>query len=158
MITAHLPAGYLTGRSITASRPVIVAATLGGVFPDLDMIWFYLIDDRAFHHHHYWVHIPFFWAVVAALTLPLIAALRKGWLLCALAFFAAIFVHLCLDTIAGDIKWLWPWQNTFFRLIEIPAIRPHWVLNFILHPVFLLEMLIWATAFYLLWRQRAPAT
>ena len=28
------------------------AAVMGGVLPDLDLIWFYLIDNRAFHHHH----------------------------------------------------------------------------------------------------------
>ena len=59
---------------------------------------------------------------------------------------SSIAVHLLLDTLAGDIKWLWPLSDRFYSLIPIPARHGHWVLNFVLHPVFLLELLIWAGA------------
>lgn len=155
MITAHLPAGYLTGRAIAPSGPVIWAAVLGGVGPDIDLLWFYLIDNRTLHHHHYWVHIPAFWAGIAVIGLPLLRILLPGWIRPALAFLAAIFVHLCLDTIAGDIKWFWPWSNRFVHLVDIPARQSHWVLNFVLHPIFLLEILIWGIALRVMMR---PAT
>lgn len=125
------------------------AAVAGGLLPDLDLIWFYFVDNRAIHHHHYWVHIPAFWAAVAMVVLPLLYWLKRSWLRPALAFFAAILVHLCLDTIAGDIKWLWPLSDDFVHLITIPAQHSHWILNFILHPVFLLELAIWALALFL---------
>ena len=153
MITAHLPAGYLTGRALAAGGPVLAAAVLGGVFPDLDLIWFYLVDNRAFHHHHYRVHVPAFWLAVAAVTLPALRVLQRAWLPPALAFLAAIAVHLVLDTLAGDIKWLWPFSDSFHHLVTVPARHGHWVLNFVLHPVFLAEIAIWATALWV-WRRR----
>lgn len=146
MITAHLPSGYILGRSWPKGRDVLAAAVLGGVLPDLDLIWFYLIDDRAFHHHRYWVHIPFFWAVVATVTLPLVYVWARQWLLAACAFFAALLLHICLDSVSGDILWHWPWDDRFTSLVSIPARFDNWVLNFILHPVFLLEVLIWSIA------------
>ncbi len=146
MITAHLPAGYLTGQAFAASGPVLWCAVAEGLFPDLDLIWFYLIDNRAIHHHHYWVHILGFWFLVFLVDLPLVRMRRPGWTGASLAFFAAIFAHLLLDSIAGDIKWLWPFSENFFHLIEVPAVHSAWILNFVLHPVFVLEILILGTA------------
>ncbi len=153
MITAHLPAAYLTGRVMARSGPVLWAAIIGGVFPDLDLFWFFLVDNRAIHHHHYWVHIPFFWALIAAIMLPMLRVANSAWLGTAAAFFVGIAVHLALDTIAGDIKWLWPLSDNFFHLVTIPALYSNWILNFVLHPVFLLEVLIWIAAIWTLWRR-----
>ncbi len=116
------------------------------------MLWFYLIDDRAFHHHRYWVHIPAFWAVIAAITLPLITILKRRYLPATVTFFAALLIHICLDTISGDILWGWPFSDTFTHLITITPRFDNWVLNFILHPVFAFELLIWAAAAYLFWK------
>jgi len=132
---------------------VLPAAVLGGILPDFDMIWFYLIDDRAFHHHRYWVHIPAFWAMVAAVTLPLVTLFARRFLMAAFAFFAALLVHVCLDTIGGDIMWRWPWSDTFTSLVSVPARYDNWVLNFVLHPVFILELMIWAAALWLWFRK-----
>ncbi len=79
-----------------------------------------------------------------------------GWQRPALAFLAGITVHLFLDTVAGDIKRLWPFSGHFFHLIDIPARHVHWVLNFILHPVFLLKILIWAPALSAVLRPAHP--
>ncbi|MEO1285779.1 MAG: metal-dependent hydrolase, partial [Pseudomonadota bacterium] len=56
------------------------------------------------------------------------------------------------DSVAGGVKWLWPFSNEFFQLVTVPAAQSHWILNFVLHPVFFLEIAIWATALFL-WRQ-----
>lgn len=146
MITAHLASGYITGRCLKATGPVMGAALLGSIFPDFDFIWSFLIDHGAFHHHHYWVHVPAFWAAVSLIGLPLLHVLRPAWMRVAGAFLAGILVHLSLDTVAGDIKWLWPYSNEFFKFINIPSRYPHWILNFVLHPVFLLEIAIWILA------------
>lgn len=158
MITAHLPSGYVLGRTLASGGPVLGAALIGAVLPDFDLIWFYLIDNRAVHHHAYWVHIPACWAVVAAGVLPLVWLFKRAWLPVAGAFFAGLLLHLCLDTIAGDIKWLWPWRDQFYHLVTVPPGRAHWVLNFLLHPVMVLELAIWAAALWL-WvgRKRAVA-
>ena len=154
MLTAHLPSGYLLARAvpkgITALMPV---ALVGAVFPDIDMIWFHLVDHRAFHHHFYWVHIPAFWAAVAVVVLPLAA--WAGRLATAAVFFAAILIHLVLDSIGGGILWGAPVSDHLFTLVEVPAVRSHWVWSFIFHWTFLAELLIWGAA-VLLWLKRKP--
>lgn len=152
MLTAHLPSGYVLGRLLPRSIPHLMpAALVGAVFPDIDMIWFHLVDDRAFHHHHYWVHIPAFWAAVAVVALPL--AWWLGWLRTALVFFAAILMHLILDTIGGGIMWGAPFSDHLHELVTVPARYGNWVTNFILHWTFLAELAIWAGA-VVLWLRR----
>ena len=91
--------------------------------------------------------------MLAVVCLPLPSTVRPALNHVALAFFAGIAVHLLLDSVAGDIKWLWPCSDRFFHLITIPASHSHWMLNFILHPVFLLEIMIWFAAPWLLLRR-----
>lgn len=149
MITAHAPSGYILARLGKKHGIIMWAALLGAVFPDIDLIWFYLIDARAFHHHRYWVHIPAFWAIVALIALPILRRLAPRFFLPALSFLLAIFLHICLDSIAGDILWGWPFYDYFTHLVTVPATHKNWILNFILHPVFVLELGIWGVAIYL---------
>ncbi len=158
MLTAHLPAGYLTGRAFgVTSGAVMGAALAGSVLPDFDMIWFHFVDHRAFHHHRYWVHAPGFWAIIAAVALPLIRLLAPRLWWPALAFFASLLVHLILDSLAGSIMWLWPFDSTLYALVEVPPTRSHWVLSFLTHWTFLSELVIWALAIGLYLRTRRPA-
>ena len=154
MITAHLPAGYITARTFARTGPLILAGLAGGIFPDLDLLWFYFWDNRQLHHHHYWVHIPGFWLLVTVITVPILRYIRPALLPIFTVFLTAIGVHLCLDSIAGDVKWLWPISDQFYSIIKIKARWSHWILNFILHPVFLFEILIWLTAVYLYLRRK----
>lgn len=152
MITAHLPAGYIVGRTAKrygVDRWLMAAALLGSVLPDFDLIWFYFIDGRAIHHHHYWVHIPGFWLIVATVTLLALRRWRPEFSPAARAFFAAIFVHLLLDTIAGSIAWGWPFTDRLFELFTVPATQNYWVMSFILHWTFLFEIAVWSLAIYL---------
>ncbi|NTT87475.1 metal-dependent hydrolase [Tabrizicola fusiformis] len=154
MILAHLPSGYVLARLAGQPRGLTLMATLAGaVFPDLDLIWFYLIDDRAFHHHRYWVHAPGFWLIIAALALPMIRRFAPSVLLPAALFLAAVFLHLVLDTLAGSIMWLWPFSNRLYALVEVPATRSHWVLSFLTHWSALAELalILWAAV---LWFRR----
>ncbi|GLP87845.1 metal-dependent hydrolase [Tritonibacter mobilis] len=154
MLTAHLPSGYILAQVPRRTFPgLLPVALIGAVFPDLDMIWFYFVDDRAFHHHRYWVHVPAFWAGVALVTLPLIGFFARRWLNAALVFFAAIFMHLVLDSIGGGIMWLAPLDDRLMSLTVVPATQDHWVLSFLLHWTFLLELAIWGLALTL-WLRR----
>lgn len=155
MLTAHLPSGYVLARMVPPGVPYVMpAALIGAVLPDLDMIWFYLVDDRAFHHHRYWVHIPVFWLCVAAVSLPLAA--RAGLGRTAAVFFAAIVLHLLLDSIGGGIMWGAPFSDRLVALVEVPPTRSHWVASFVLHWTFLLELAVWLAAL-MLWRREARA-
>ena len=152
MLTAHLPSGYVLGRLLPKGIPAPMPVALAGsVFPDLDMIWFHFIDDRAFHHHRYWVHVPAFWLVVAAIALPLAA--RLGYHRTALVFSAAILLHLILDSISGGIMWAAPFSDHLFALVTVPAAYSHWVISFILHWTFLAELVVWGLALFL-WLNR----
>lgn len=154
MLTAHLPSGYVLARALRANTRVIMgAALLGAVAPDFDMLWFHFVDHKAFHHHHYWVHIPAFWAGVSLVLLPLIAIFKRAALAPALVFLAAIFLHLILDSLVGEIAWLWPVSRELYALFEVPATRSHWVWSFIFHWSFGAELAIWATATWL-WLHR----
>lgn len=147
MLTAHLPSGYVLGRLIRRDILCLMpAALIGAVLPDLDLIWFYLVDDRAVHHHFYWVHVPVFWMVLAAVVLPGLALLARRWLATAFVFFAAIFLHLCLDTISGGVLWAAPFNRHLYTMVTVPARYDHWVTSFLLHWTFLLELAVWATA------------
>jgi len=152
MLTAHLPSGYCFGKISGIKGWTFAAAVFGAVFPDIDLIFFYFIDDRAVHHHRYWVHIPFFWLVVASISLPFL--LRSRFKAAALAFSAAILMHLLLDSISGGILWLAPFDMELHQLVTVSATHSHWILSFIFHWTFTLELLIWSLAFFLFFKSR----
>lgn len=150
MITAHLPSGYVLYRATKSpERLVFWACILGAIAPDFDLIWFYLIDDRAFHHHRYWVHAPGFWLMVLAVLTPVAWRLPAAYKRAVFWFMAAWFMHMCLDTIVGDIMWLWPFSEQMFRLATVPATQSHFVLSFMVHWSFALEIAVWALAAWL---------
>lgn len=152
MITAHLPSGYILGR--TAQRYgvhpwLMPAGIIGAVLPDLELIWFYLIDHAATHHHRFWMHIPGFWLAVTVVTMLALRTWRPGWLPPARAFFAGIFLHLILDTVTGGIAWSWPLGNGLVQLFTVPAPHGHFVWASLFHWTFSFELMIWALAVYL---------
>lgn len=153
MLTAHLPSGYILARLIRRPVPYLMpAALIGAVFPDFDMLWFHLVDHGSTHHHRYWPHIPLIWAGIAAVTL--LALSRTPFVSTALVFFAAVFLHLLLDTIAGGILWAWPVSDILFTLTTVPATYSNWVVSFMLHWTFLLEVAVWIAAIWLWFRGR----
>lgn len=148
MITAHLPSGYALAHTFVWSGWVFAAALIGATFPDLDLIWFYLVDDRAFHHHRYWVHAPGFALACSALLL-IITRLHPV----AIAFSAGWAVHILLDAPVGGLMWFWPFSDQLFIPIEVPPTRGHWILSILTHWSVILELAVWAIAFAF-WRQR----
>ncbi|QBY00288.1 metal-dependent hydrolase [Rhodophyticola sp. CCM32] len=157
MITAHFPSGYVLSRLAGWQKAMLAAGMVGAVWPDLDLIFFYLVDDRAFHHHRYWVHAPAFAVLVTAVLAALVRLLRPEIMGVVLAFGLGWGLHLILDSLAGDIMWLWPMSNALYALFSVPATQDHWMLSFILHWTFLAELIIWVAALWL-WLRRETAT
>ena len=155
MLIAHLPAGYLLARRIAPrlaaapadARRLMTVGLAGSVFPDIDLVFFYLADGRRTLHHDYWTHIPAFWpaAMLAAAGLLWLARARIPWR-AFLVFLAGIFLHLALDTATGGILWGWPVSLHRFLLVEIPARFDWWVWSFVLHWSFLAELAVCAWA------------
>lgn len=150
MILAHLPSGYLLGRAVARNRATMVAALIGSVAPDFDMVWFYLMDN-SIHHHRFWPHIPAIWLMIAVIALPLTALVARRWLVPLVVFLSAIFMHLLLDTVNGGIMWAWPFSDHLYTLIAVPATRSHWILSFLTHWSSVAEFaIIVAAGFFLL--------
>ena len=153
MFIGHLPGGYLATAGILSlrrdspkmRRALLVAGLVASVLPDLDLIYFYIFDARHHLHHTYWPHRPAFWLVFFVLAAPAAACFPRfrGFYLVASA---NIFVHLGLDSIAAEVFWLYPFSPDAFGLVTVPSVYGWWVLNFLFHWSFTLELVLVATA------------
>ncbi|MGV8996485.1 MAG: metal-dependent hydrolase [Parvibaculaceae bacterium] len=158
MFIAHLPAGYLLTSAIqtrTRNQSLSLLATglVASVLPDADLLWFYLVDNRQHVHHAYMTHTPVFWVGLAAVAWITAKAARIAWapLYIGVAL-ANLMLHMALDSIAAEIRWLWPLSNAEFGLFHIPAVHGWWVWNFVLHWTFLFEVAACMAALLLLAR------
>lgn len=142
MFVAHLPAGWLFARTLR-NRAARRALLVGAIAPDLDLVWWWLVDHGAVHHHRYLTHLPAVWAL-AALGCALL--LRGGARRVALALCAGVLLHIALDSVAGDVAWLWPFDHRLFSLVTVPPTGGHWVWSFVGHWSFGIELVIVAVA------------
>lgn len=157
MFVAHMPAGYLLtnllveplNKEPTIAAKLFIVGLVGSVFPDFDLLYFYLIDNRQHIHHSYWTHIPVFWLVLSGVVLFIGLIIKSRLLtLVTLVFTANVFLHLVLDSVAGGIYWAYPLIEERFRLFFIPSRFDWWVLNYIFHWTFLMEVTIVTMAAY----------
>lgn len=149
MFIAHVPAGYLLSavcrRKVAekSRRLVLWGILAGSVIPDLDMIYFWIMQERAIHHHLYLPHLPSVWVGVLAIgSLLALITKKRIWWQGALWMFVGAMFHLMLDTLVGGIAWLHPFDRTLFHLVDVPATQSWWVMSIILHWTFLAEVLI----------------
>ncbi len=152
MITAHLPSGYILSEVAGWRGVLLIAACFGAVWPDFDLLSFYFVDNKAIHHHRYWVHAPAFALVVSAALWAVAGPYRR----LVLAFAGGWCLHIVLDTPVGGIMWMWPVSNELFVLIDVPSTQHHWLVSFLIHPSILAEVAIWlAAALFFLRRRHA---
>ena len=160
MILGHLPAGYVAARLLqgraaaqgVAWRPFLIAALLGSVAPDFDFLYFYLIDASR-HHHAFVTHTPLFWGgLLLAAVLWYGLARNRRWAVLALVFTFNACIHLCLDSIAGSIRWLAPFSEQVFALTRVPHVTAWRRLDYLLHWASWLELIPIAWAVWL-WRR-----
>lgn len=158
MLIAHLPSGYILGRAWPGragrARAVLIAVLVGSVIPDIDMLYFHLMDGGRTHHHDYPTHWPLVWLTAGILGVLLSAWLRPRWMAPTAAFFAAAMMHMAMDSIAAPIGWLRPFSDWRIELVRVPAAYSHWIISFLLHWTFALELTICAVALCMFWRSR----
>jgi len=85
MFIAHLPAGYLLARHLVkrigtlpaSPRAVTLTAMAGAIAPDLDMLYFYFIDNGQTHHHKYFSHWPILWIGLLCMSLLALRLIKK---------------------------------------------------------------------------------
>ena len=152
MFIAHLPAALLLAPCLPgpAQKRLPRAAFLfGALAPNLDLLRFYLIDAGQLHHHSYLTHRPAFWLALLLTGLALPALRRAPWLA---ALAAGALLHLALDSVTGAIAWGWPLSAAPITLIEVPPRPGPWILTFLLHQSFAIELAICLAA-ALRWRR-----
>lgn len=150
MFIAHAPSGYLLGAlaqrlkySSLAPRTLMFACLAGATAPDLDLLYFYLIDGRQTHHHQYFSHWPLLWIGLAALNAAWLSVRRRSvWAQAGLVFAVGGLLHMLLDSFVGDIWWLAPFHDQAFALFSVPARYDPWWLSFVLHWSFAVELVI----------------
>jgi inner membrane protein len=163
LLIAHLPFGYLLGAvsqslAKARTRAIMAAALFGSVAPDLDMLYFHLIDERRTNHHDYFTHWPFFWLAVGAVLLMIAYLFNRPRISTALAFSLGTMLHMVMDSIAAPIHWLMPFDARAVELVTVPAAYSNWIWSFVLHWTFALEIAICVTALVLFaYRRRATA-
>ena len=154
MFIAHLPAGYLLTKALPPAkkkRSLLITGLFFAVVPDLDLFWFYLVSARQIPHHQYVTHWPLLWVAVFSFALLVSFVLQRPAMRPYLGIgFAAVILHLALDSIAAEIYWLAPFSYKYINLVHIPAKYSWWVYNFILHWTFAIEMIICLMAVVLL--------
>jgi len=161
MLIAHLPSGYILGASMRkhwlGRQGIVAAAMVGSVIPDIDMLYFHFVDGGRTHHHSYITHWPPFWAATGLLSLLFVGWRARSYLAATSAFFAGAMLHMVLDTLASPILWLMPFDRQAFELVTVPASYSNWILSFVLHWTFALELLICGWALWLAYGRSQPA-
>lgn len=160
MFIAHLPAGYLVSRFINRSGSrnnltwTLIAGMLGGIFPDIDLLYLYLLDATPQHHHTYWTHLPIAWLGIGVLAWVAARQRSTAFRQALAAFLLGWMSHLWLDSITGDIWWLYPLIDRPYSLTQVHAVYEPWWMNFLLHWSMALELGIIALAIWL--EQKSP--
>jgi inner membrane protein len=158
MFIAHLPAGYILTKTLQkklGTSKYLFLGLLGSVVVDIDIIYFYLIDNRQNLHHGYWIHVPFYWMIIAIVTILLFWMMKKRkYIIASIIFFGNVFLHLFLDTLVGKIEWLYPLSNKGYYLFDVPAVYDFWVWNFVFHWTFFIEVGIVVWAGYVFYKNR----
>ncbi len=150
MFIAHLPAAYLLSHCHPTLSRLRPAFLVGALLPDADMLVFYLWDHGSVHHHDYLTHRPIVWAALLGIGL-----IRRSswWGRQAAVISIGALTHLMLDSIAGNIAWGWPVTAAARPLIAVPATQDWWVMSFVLHWTFAVEILICLLALWVLPRR-----
>ncbi len=162
MFIGHLPAGYIwtsllfkfkvfKNIPLKNKRSAFLAGLIGSIIPDIDILYFYLIDLRQHTHHSYWTHIPFFWLIVFSLLL-LYCEIQKdnNIRVVSIVFITNVFIHLILDTIAGGIYWFSPFCKNMIVWCNVPVKSSTWIFNFLFYWTITIEgaLVLIATLMY----------
>jgi inner membrane protein len=156
MLIAHAPAGYLLARlfSRTMSKEIehsdgkdrwrhtfIAAGILGGIFPDLDLIYQFFFDPFVDSHHSYVTHLPVFWLAAWCVLFCIGTGLRnRSFIALSTIFCLSAGLHLALDTLTGVIYWFYPISGKGLNLFKVADVHVWWVHNYMYHWTFLFEI------------------
>jgi hypothetical protein len=131
MIFAHGPLGFLSGLGL---RPLarrlrltqrqqwwlLATAFIGGIFPDSDFFYYYLVDASV-PHRELITHTPFLYILIdIGLLGALLALKRRRAALFVGAFILGAFTHLATDTVLSEIMLFYPFSREFYGFTDLP--------------------------------------
>ena len=91
MFIGHLPAGYVLTKTIQNrfhTQRFLWAGLVASVLPDIDIFYFYFVDNKQSLHHAYWIHIPLYWLLICLAVFTVIWICKKsGYYVMAFVFF-----------------------------------------------------------------------
>ncbi len=157
MLFAHAPAGYLALKAtekfwnkvkFDKKRRIILylVGILSAVFPDFDVIYYYLFSAES-SHRTYFTH-GFVFYIFIFLVIYIIGLIWKKRFIKSLAWVILIgsFSHLLLDMIASGITVFAPFSNWMIGMRSLGFVKNYWIGNNIFLVNYTLELLIIITA------------
>ncbi|MFH2104880.1 MAG: metal-dependent hydrolase [Parcubacteria group bacterium] len=156
MIFAHAPAGFIAayitrkiwrrGLSRRQTSWLYFIGTLGGILPDIDTLYYYLVDSH-FSHRELITHTPILYIVICAILYLLGYLLKKKFIRAfSLVIFFATLSHLMLDSFNSGIGWLYPGTDLIFGLLGISVLAEGWYGQYLLVITFSTELAIFLVA------------
>ena len=160
MIFAHGPAGFVLthflkkywNKSLSRKQIITVylVGVIGGLFPDIDLFYYYLVTAKTSHHelltHSFFIYFAVF------ILFFIIAFLIKNRFIWALniVFFIGVFSHLAADSLGSGIMWFYPFSDFLFGLISFYFILNSWFTQWIFSINYSLETVILLLAFFII--------
>jgi len=132
MLFAHAPVGFLIsyftrkfwnrGLSLAQFYILLILGAFFGVFPDLDVFYYYFVNARALHREVIFHSFVLYLVIFAILYF--VGRVMKNAFCRALSFvfFFGTLSHLVLDSLAAGIMWVYPINHRLFGLLIIPQI------------------------------------
>ena len=170
MLFAHGPLGaLLSDRSIrmwwkgkiTPRQKwiLLLLGFIGGIFPDVDLLYYYLVDastpHREFITHSFFIYVAVF---VVLYFVAAVFVKKPVFKMAVMIFFIGVVSHLAVDSILAEVSWFFPFSRRLYGLSNFSALRP-WLfsVNFALEFVFtgLFFLLLISFASWSLVRKRA---
>lgn len=164
MFIAHLPSGYILAKllekkfkqNLLSKKVFFIIVMIGAVFPDIDLIYFYLFDNRSVHHHKYFLHWFSFWIPIFLMSYFYFkrSIYSHKFALMVMLFSGAALLHIGLDTFVGDVWLFAPFIDQPYVFFEVTSRYQPWWLNFILHWSFLVELILCLIALWIYWKDQ----
>ena len=143
-------------HNLLGKKVFFIVIMIGAVFPDIDLFYFYLFDNRSVHHHKYFLHWFSFWIPIFLISYFYFkfSQYTSRLALIVLLFSGATLLHISLDTFVGDVWLFAPFIDQAYVFFEVTSRYQPWWLNFILHWSFVVELLICFIAMWMYWKDR----
>lgn len=130
MLIAHGPLGYVIARSIVPKlrkfkpsrlqlRWYYGIAFIGGIFPDIDLLYYYFVE-AVFSHRQFITHSFLPYLVIILLGMGIACVKRWRWIgVCSIAFAVGALSHVVADSLFGLTAWFAPFTDHVYGVPKL---------------------------------------